>query len=56
MSEPPLPGAAVAMLRKPNPPVMTTLRRDGQPVSTATWYPRVAPSPAKCATDLHASS
>jgi PPOX class probable F420-dependent enzyme len=26
------------MLRKPNPAVITTLRRDGQPVSTATWY------------------
>ncbi|WP_329454305.1 PPOX class F420-dependent oxidoreductase [Streptomyces sp. NBC_01497] len=38
MSEPPLPEAAVAMLRKPNPSVITTLRSDGQPVSTATWY------------------
>jgi hypothetical protein len=38
MSKPPLPEAAVAMLRKPNPAVITTLRRDGQPVSTATWY------------------
>ena len=38
MSKPPLPDAAVAMLRKPNPAVITTLRRDGQPVSTATWY------------------
>jgi len=37
MSKPPLPDAAVAMLRKPNPAVITTLRRDGQPVSTATW-------------------
>jgi len=27
----------VAMLRKPNPAVITTLRPDGQPVSTATW-------------------
>lgn len=26
------------MLRKPNPSVITTLRRDGQPVSVATWY------------------
>ncbi|GAA3024728.1 PPOX class F420-dependent oxidoreductase [Streptosporangium longisporum] len=26
------------MLRKPNPAVITTLRSDGQPVSTATWY------------------
>jgi PPOX class probable F420-dependent enzyme len=38
MSKPPLPDAAVAMLRKPNPAVITTLRSDGQPVSTATWY------------------
>jgi PPOX class probable F420-dependent enzyme len=38
MSKPPLPAAAVAMLAKPNPAVITTLRQDGQPVSTATWY------------------
>jgi PPOX class probable F420-dependent enzyme len=38
MSKPPLPEAAVAMLRKANPAVVTTLRSDGQPVSTATWY------------------
>lgn len=38
MSKPPLPDAAVAMLRKANPAVVTTLRSDGQPVSTATWY------------------
>ena len=38
MSKPPLPEAAVAMLRKANPAVITTLRPDGQPVSTATWY------------------
>ena len=38
MSKPPLPDSAVAMLRKPNPSVITTLRRDGQPVSAATWY------------------
>jgi PPOX class probable F420-dependent enzyme len=38
MSEPPLPDAAIAMLRKPNPAVIATLRRDGQPVATATWY------------------
>jgi PPOX class probable F420-dependent enzyme len=38
MSKPPLPEAAVAMLSNPNPAVITTLRRDGQPVSTATWY------------------
>jgi PPOX class probable F420-dependent enzyme len=38
MPKPPLPDAAVAMLRKPNPAVITTLRRDGQPVAMATWY------------------
>ena len=38
MSKPPLPEEAIAMLRKANPAVVTTLRSDGQPVSTATWY------------------
>jgi PPOX class probable F420-dependent enzyme len=38
MSDPPLPEAAVSMLAKPNPAVIATLRRDGQPVTTATWY------------------
>jgi PPOX class probable F420-dependent enzyme len=38
MSKPPLPEAAITMLAKPNPAVITTLRPDGQPVSTATWY------------------
>lgn len=38
MSKPPLPDAAVAVLAKVNPAVITTLRSDGQPVSTATWY------------------
>ncbi|MGW7695676.1 PPOX class F420-dependent oxidoreductase [Streptomyces asiaticus] len=38
MSNPPLPEAAVAMLEKPNPAVIATIRSDGQPVSTATWY------------------
>ncbi len=38
MPKPPLPEAAVALLRKPNPAVITTLRRDDQPISTATWY------------------
>ncbi|MFE0631775.1 PPOX class F420-dependent oxidoreductase [Streptomyces sp. NPDC058864] len=38
MSKPPLPPAAIEMLKKPNPAVITTLRADGQPVSTATWY------------------
>jgi PPOX class probable F420-dependent enzyme len=38
MSKPPLPEAAVAMLRKPNPAVIATLQPGGQPVATATWY------------------
>ncbi|MFJ3953864.1 PPOX class F420-dependent oxidoreductase [Streptomyces sp. Je 1-4] len=38
MSKPPLPDTAVTMLGKANPAVITTLRSDGQPVSTATWY------------------
>jgi PPOX class probable F420-dependent enzyme len=38
MPKSPLPESAVAMLRKANPAVIATLRRDGQPVSVATWY------------------
>ncbi|MFC4059705.1 PPOX class F420-dependent oxidoreductase [Planomonospora corallina] len=38
MSRPPLPAEAVAMLARPNPCTVTTLRSDGAPVSTATWY------------------
>ncbi|MFF4833101.1 PPOX class F420-dependent oxidoreductase [Streptomyces sp. NPDC001315] len=38
MSKPPLPPEAVALLRRPNPCVMATLRADGAPVSTPTWY------------------
>ncbi|MET7492723.1 PPOX class F420-dependent oxidoreductase [Streptomyces sp900116325] len=38
MSKPPLPDEAVAMLKKANPSVITTLGPDGQPVSTPTWY------------------
>jgi PPOX class probable F420-dependent enzyme len=38
VSKPPLPPAAVELLKKPNPAVIATLRTDGQPVSTATWY------------------
>ncbi|MFC7892137.1 PPOX class F420-dependent oxidoreductase [Streptomyces sp. NPDC057381] len=38
MSKPPLPPEAVALLRRPNPCVMATVRSDGAPVSTATWY------------------
>ncbi|MEV0612310.1 PPOX class F420-dependent oxidoreductase [Nonomuraea sp. NPDC050404] len=38
MSKPPLPQEAVELLRRPNPCVMATLRSDGTPVSTPTWY------------------
>jgi PPOX class probable F420-dependent enzyme len=38
MSSPPLTDAATQMLLKPNPAVICTTRRDGQPVSAATWY------------------
>lgn len=34
----PLPEDALAMLAKPNPCVIATVRPDGQPVSVATWY------------------
>jgi PPOX class probable F420-dependent enzyme len=38
MTSQPLPDDVRAMLAKPNPAVITTLRPDGQPVSVATWY------------------
>ncbi|MEU9350662.1 PPOX class F420-dependent oxidoreductase [Streptomyces griseoloalbus] len=38
MSKPPLPPEADALLRRPNPCVMATIRADGAPVSTPTWY------------------
>lgn len=38
MSTPPLPAEAVALLERPNPAVIATVRKDGAPVSTATWY------------------
>ncbi|MFF9815473.1 PPOX class F420-dependent oxidoreductase [Streptomyces sp. NPDC014006] len=38
MSKPPLPPQAVELLRRPNPCVMATVRSDGAPVSTPTWY------------------
>ena len=34
----PLPDDVKVLLTKPNPAVMATLRKDGQPVSVATWY------------------
>jgi PPOX class probable F420-dependent enzyme len=38
MPELPFPDHVRALLAKPNPAVVTTLRSDGQPVSVATWY------------------
>jgi PPOX class probable F420-dependent enzyme len=38
MAKPPLPDKAKELLAQPNPAVIATLRRDGQPVSVATWY------------------
>jgi PPOX class probable F420-dependent enzyme len=38
MARPPLPDDVRALLARPNPAVVTTLRPDGQPVSVATWY------------------
>jgi PPOX class probable F420-dependent enzyme len=35
---PPLPDDLRALLEKPNPSVIATLRKDGQPVTVATWY------------------
>lgn len=34
----PLPDELRTLLAKPNPAVMASLRRDGAPVSVATWY------------------
>jgi PPOX class probable F420-dependent enzyme len=34
----PLPDALRTLLAKPNPAVVSTLRRDGAPVTVATWY------------------
>jgi PPOX class probable F420-dependent enzyme len=38
MSSPLLTDDAATMLSRPNPAVIATVRRDGQPVSAATWY------------------
>lgn len=38
MPELPFPADVRALLTKPNPAVVATLRSDGQPVSVATWY------------------
>lgn len=38
MPTPPLPEHLEAVLAKPNPAVMATLRQAGDPVTVATWY------------------
>ncbi|MEU9190494.1 PPOX class F420-dependent oxidoreductase [Streptomyces sp. NPDC048484] len=38
MSKPPLPPEAVELLSRPNAAVVATVRSDGAPVSTPTWY------------------
>jgi PPOX class probable F420-dependent enzyme len=38
MADLPLPADVRDLLGKPNPAVIVTLRKDGQPVSVATWY------------------
>jgi PPOX class probable F420-dependent enzyme len=38
MPTPPLPEDVRALLAKPNPAVIATLREDGQPVTVPTWY------------------
>jgi PPOX class probable F420-dependent enzyme len=38
MARPPLPDDVRALLAKPNPAVIASLRPDGQPVTVATWY------------------
>jgi len=38
MPEPPLPAEVEALLRKPNPAVVASIRQDGTPHAVATWY------------------
>lgn len=38
MPKPPLPDAVVDFLSRPNPAVIGAVRRDGAPVTVATWY------------------
>jgi PPOX class probable F420-dependent enzyme len=38
MPKPPLPAEIEAMLQRPNPAIIATVRPDGQPVTVATWY------------------
>jgi PPOX class probable F420-dependent enzyme len=38
MPTPPIPGDIRALLAKPNPAVIATVREDGQPVTVPTWY------------------
>jgi PPOX class probable F420-dependent enzyme len=38
VAKPPVPENIAAILARPNPAVMATVRPDGAPVSVATWY------------------
>jgi PPOX class probable F420-dependent enzyme len=38
MPKPPVPESVSAILIRPNPAVMATVRSDGQPIMVATWY------------------
>jgi PPOX class probable F420-dependent enzyme len=38
MPKPPLPADLEAILARPNPAIIATVRPDGQPVTVATWY------------------
>lgn len=38
MPQPPFPAPIVALLSRPNPAIIATVRPDGQPVTVATWY------------------
>jgi PPOX class probable F420-dependent enzyme len=38
MPTPPIPDELQAMLAKPNPSVIATLKADGSPLTSATWY------------------
>jgi len=38
MPKPPLPPEVDALLRRPNPAVISTLMKDGSPHTAATWY------------------
>jgi hypothetical protein len=56
MPKSPLPTEIREFLALPNPAVMATVRKDGQPVTVATWYLAVEPSEARPPSDSVESS